>query len=887
MSMSTFGQAIKKYVDGGISPRWLVPIAPVGAAIGRNSTMADKDLGKAPGRFNERLGSWSGLRGSILSEGVTKADFAEFKSWPTENVGICGRAYPGIDSDAMSDNARLFVEEVMAAAFGASAPYAERIRGNNPRRLYAFRCPDPNNPEYWVRTRHITYKLRDDDTEHKLDIIGHGNQYVITGTHPSGDKYGWRDGYELSQLANKLEEIDNADAERFIALFNAQLERRNGEIIKSSGGRGPGDELDIRDLEPVMPVKAVLEGLDQIPNTPDTFSHRDDLVSALAAIRAALGKESLNREVEDEIFKWATETCDDPDWCNEDYFNKIWKSLDRVRMSRDSLDRLFRRNGVKSHIKYAFDGNARQLSTEIAKNKKENKKERNDLLDTVASRYIFSYVNTRDGVLKTHMRSRWNVDQQWAAYEWWKMELPESDQKLIAQIQDNDRYGNTKIGLANFLRDLRQDYPDVFYAGEIRHPSLDKGEMFVEELPDGNTRNQINMRYLSPAVREARKPDENPSRSQADVEHILDFLRRMFGPMLDYELDTLAYMVQTGDRPGSLLFMVGDSGVGKSIWMHMQMALFDGVGFEQTGMLDGTKVTNENARRFALAKVEGCRVISIKELPEASAARDMAAITSMFKQLADPGPEGDYFTIEVKGESARPVRNFCRVVISSNYANAIHVEQQDRRIFYVKSGISKDNRPDEEFYNQLVQIIHDPKRLAALWRYLAGRDIRGYSRYTEPPVSVEKAERIVSEISNPVERHVMAALELLKFSDRKLFDTEEFAELLTTMADNEYYNSSGSIDNRHTYKTVLDNGRAPTEFMTAVRLIGRRAAKLDRNMRSAQKRSPGVYVMPRHSYLLTDLLDLGKSELYDFIEDEIRLGYREHPWTLYKTPARA
>jgi hypothetical protein len=40
--------------------------------------------------------------------------------------------------------------------------------------------------------------------------------------------------------------------------------------------------------------------------------------------------------------------------------------------------------------------------------------------------------------------------------------------------------------------------------------------------------------------------------------------------------------------------------------------------------------------------------------------------------------------------------------------------------------------------------------------------------------------------------------------------------------------------------------------------------------------------------LLTDLLDFGKAELYDFIEDEIGKGYyREHPWMLYKTPARA
>ncbi len=67
-----------------------------------------------------------------------------------------------------------------------------------------------------------------------------------------------------------------------------------------------------------------------------------------------------------------------------------------------------------------------------------------------------------------------------------------------------------------------------------------------------------------------------------------------------------------------MLFLQGDHGVGKSIYVAMLVSMFDGTGRDQGGQIDGTKMMNEASRRFALANVEGCRIISIKELPDGS-----------------------------------------------------------------------------------------------------------------------------------------------------------------------------------------------------------------------------------------------------------------------------
>lgn len=888
MSTVNFGKAASKFTDAGIKGKYLLPIAPVGATIGKNAIISDKVLGKAPGRYNSDRDQWSGLGGSYVVTGLTRAEFESFADWPTPNVGVIGRAFPGIDSDAETPAARALVEKSISAAFGAGAFYAERIRGKGHRRLYAFAAIDAEDRDNVVRTRHLTYRLKGEpeDVLHKLDVIGLGGQYLITGTHPSGDEYGWNPKASLEEAEDvrDLLKIDNSDIAQFIEIFITRLEKAGGELVKQSGGKGSGFEAFVKDLKPVMDADTVLKALDELPNNPDTFLHRDDFVSAVSAIRAALGRDSLDRGIEADIREWATQ---DPEWCDEEYFDKVWTSLEKVRTPQDSLDRLFRRNGIRSHVGENFDNKAKALSKDIEKRKDKVRSETSDLLKQVSKLYIFGRLSVRDGNSQYTMRNRWDVDHELPALAWWKWELAESDPGLLTDLQENERYQANKTGFANFLRDLHAKHPEAFYSDETRHPNYEKGEIYEEEQPDGSIRRSVNMRFISETIREGRKEDKNVKQSKADVKTILEFVNRLFGNMAEYELDTISYMAKTGDRPGSMLFLVGDSGVGKSLYISFLTTIFDGTAPGQTNSIDGAKLHNDSARRFALSQAEGSRIMSIKELPKASSrgASEMANVTSTLKQIVDPGPDADWVLVERKGENVRPVRNHMRVVLSSNYENSIHVEEQDRRIFFVRSQIDLSNKPDEEYYADLAAILRDPKRLAAFWRYLLARDIGDYSRYAPPPVSLAKMERIIADIESPPVRHGTAAMLWLERSDRMLFSVPEFVDLLNDVSEAEHKNLGESGEPPRYTMREGESGRIPQNVLTALKTIKTATAmKIDREIRMKDRaRFPAVYVLKRMGEGFKDkLLSMTASEYQIFVEDELDRGIGKHPMELFR-----
>jgi hypothetical protein len=138
-----------------------------------------------------------------------------------------------------------------------------RLRGNGHRRLYAFR---QNPDEDQVRTRHLAYKLSD-GIVHKLDIIGLGGQYVISGLHNNGkDHYTWDDAAPFN---DDICEIGNGDIDRFIDRLKEILVKKGGELIKVTGASQAYSERDLHEMDPVLPVDAILEGLKKVPNTPE------------------------------------------------------------------------------------------------------------------------------------------------------------------------------------------------------------------------------------------------------------------------------------------------------------------------------------------------------------------------------------------------------------------------------------------------------------------------------------------------------------------------------------------------------------------------------------------------------------------------------------------
>lgn len=142
----TFGDAITPFRNADIPAKALLPIAPPDAPVVEDSSLARnrKSLGKVPGRFDVRRGEWTGLGGNAITEGLDKQTRAQALQWPTGNVGVLGRAFPAIDVDVGSEDARQLVERTVRAVFGER--YAERLRGTGPRCLFAFRSDPQLDP---------------------------------------------------------------------------------------------------------------------------------------------------------------------------------------------------------------------------------------------------------------------------------------------------------------------------------------------------------------------------------------------------------------------------------------------------------------------------------------------------------------------------------------------------------------------------------------------------------------------------------------------------------------------------------------------------------------------------------------------------------------------
>jgi hypothetical protein len=882
-STPTFGDATKPFRDAGIPAHVLLPIVPVDGKISDKAKSLPKNLGKAPARYFRRDAQWGGLSGDYSTNGITDAkDRKEMATWPTPNVGILGRFAPGIDSDAESDDARRLVEYAMLETFGREGGFAERLRGDSPRRTYAFKAVDPNDEERVVRSRHVHYRLKGEgegDKLHKIDVIGSGNQYLIAGEHKSGDWYEWHPDYDLCELfrENLIQEVDNRDIARFLDTFTEILEEEGGYIVHSSGGSAPGEERDYSDLDPIMPAKDIFDGLQDIPNNEENFPTRDDLVKALASIRAALGAEA--EENRDHVEAWVTAE----GWADTEYFDKIWDSQERaVRVDRNALERLFREHRVFVSARSDFPGDTAVLSKAIQADKKARREAEDELLAKVAARFVFGRVNTAtdDGALR--MRDTFNVGVEWKGLDWWQFKSDHPEVSIIEDLHDTGRYAASEGGFWNFIRDMHKAFPHVFYTGLTRHPGFRRGEIVSEDNPDGSKVQELNMRFVSPVITAASGPVNNPRQAQKDLALILDFVGRLFADHAAYELDTLAYMAQTGRRPGHMLLLVGEKGMGKSIYSHMLVSMFDGMGRHMGGQIDGTKLMSEASRRFVLAGVEGARIIAVKELPDGTTPANMAAVTSVLKQMVDPGPDGDFIQVEAKFKDSKTIQNHARVVSTTNYDNALLVEEDDRRIFYVSCGIGSENRPDGDYYGDLTDVTKNPKRLATFWRYLLDRDVSHYQVAKAPPVSVAKQEAELAAIQNPAERHFMAALACFRQAKRSLFDAKELAEVMTAMADNEHRNTQGAVDDRKEYEFGAGGGGLA---------LGKRLKKYTVKVaafKSNNTRLPVIYGFKTARPLTDKLLDAGRDTVFDALDkdmDDHPLSAR-HTWEVFGGPPK-
>lgn len=309
----------------------LLPLVPPGASLAEGTTVKPFQLGKIPGRYAG--GQWWGLGGHWPTVGLSKADQTKAQNWPTENVGLRAAEFPAIDCDVQSVEAYEMIDALVAKHLGF-APV--RKRSNAPRALYVFKRAG----EDAVRKMKITFT--DGVNDHAVEVLGAGQQYVISGTHPTGVLYNWMEGRELVNVSvDGLTPHDATEFARFMDTLRQEIEARGWLVKSQTQARAVGGavEFTVSDLDPVIEPELVLAALNAIPNTEAAVPQREQIVALCAAFKAALGREV--ETYKPQFLEWAYLH----NWPLPGYIEAIWDSLTSVRTPPEYLFQFSRKHG--------------------------------------------------------------------------------------------------------------------------------------------------------------------------------------------------------------------------------------------------------------------------------------------------------------------------------------------------------------------------------------------------------------------------------------------------------------------------------------------------------------------------------------------------------------
>lgn len=264
------GRATELYEAGFTN---IVSVIPPGATISPNSRVDPSQRGKCPG-IKSGDGDWYGY--DFTKKGVRP----EHIDSSGANLGVMGDRFPALDID--SENEQI-TNVVVARAFEELGDGLLRYsRGH--RRLIMYRTDSP----FRKMALEIWYK----DEKHVIEFLGEKRQYLVAGTHPSGNEYRWEGKAPWDIDPDDLPEITEEGARAFLTRLRDDFRVKGieadfqGAKAKINEPAPPQEELQAPNLEQLEAV------VTDIPND-ESFADREDYIAFGHAVKAAGGDEAL------------------------------------------------------------------------------------------------------------------------------------------------------------------------------------------------------------------------------------------------------------------------------------------------------------------------------------------------------------------------------------------------------------------------------------------------------------------------------------------------------------------------------------------------------------------------------------------------------------------
>ncbi len=662
----------RPWVEAGFTSE-LLPIIPPGAEISEKSTVRPEHRGKTPGVLNSS-GTWGGLTGQ-WSETLyaTEADAKKWSKWGA-SVGLQSRKFLGLDID-VEDSAVVDELRELAQAYLGFAP--ERYRDGSPRRLFMYEAGE------LIHKWRVAW-LDKDGVKHACELLGHGQQFVCSGPHPKGGKYVWNEW----PRADELTPIMLSHVEAFFAAVRDLVQRTGGQVVTGADGSvSSSTRKALTDTSLWAPrPELVLDALKAWKNTAENVPTHDDFVTALAAIKGALGAAAAAHFPD--VLHWALGY----EGNDEDYVTKTWDSIAETALGWEWLAGHARAAGFTGDADADFDDTG---ESDIAATP----------YDRVTARYVYvqqqdRFYDQKTGLLITPKAFN-TANTTLAPYG--------SSGQHTAEAQFHNARAANKATIATY------------------RPGKDL--LLQEENEVGVPVRAVNLWRPSPL-----KPWPADV-TDADVAPFRELTTELFGPegepAREHILDMLAFAVQyPGVKINHAPVLLGEQGVGKDTFLQ---PFIEAVGQHNVRPIK----TEELAGQFTdFLRAQVCIVsemASFSKREQYNRLKDWIAAPPL------------YVLVNRKNEKPFTIPNQQLWIFTTNYDNAIVIDEGDRR-FWVHRCLLERPR-EREFYKRIYHFYEHEDGNAKVFRWLLQRDVSAFDPKARPPMT--EAKRSMVDQSHP------------------------------------------------------------------------------------------------------------------------------------------
>lgn len=733
MKAIKFGEVRKSFVDlANIPARDLLPLIPSNAVLGEGSKVINKQLGKIPGRF--KGGKWYGLTGGWAAFGMTPQDQENSAHWPTETVGLRAADWPGVDADVETPQARELVEKIILDTLGA-APV--RGRGNSPRALFVYRRGD----DMPIRKIRLEFAEIEGGEVQAVEVLGHGQHYVINGMHNSGVAYEWRDGKDLRQRgADTLTPVTAGQLAECMTQIENAIRAKGWIVIKTHKpkyGMGVNGRaaLSVNNLDPIVEEPGLarelaLAALNSLENNYEQFPTREDFLSLASSFKHVLGREA--DAAFPDFLMWAVRNADDGFAYGPEDVKAIWDSLTTVRVSPDHLFNLARKRGFRGDAKLDFAG--MEIDLEDASPVV------NGQVDAaVLEREKYASVEAQLLYIEPSMtwvvRGR-GTELSHAAFN--SSELG----TLIAEAGTSGKNSasNQLINRGN----VKKIDGITYLAGK---PEVVSWENEGHKGLYYNRWHPAPQALLSGDIELWLKHAENLFPRKEEREHLFDYL---------------AFLVQRrGEKVRYAPIIIGGQGTGKDLFLKPLVQYF---------AHNCAEVQPEQLQAKFNSFVER-ELIIVQEMVRHD---KKEAYDNIKVMIAGSGK--DTLTVERKFKNPYTVPNNVNMVFLTNHLDSVNLEDDDRRFFVLQSDME---RRDEAYYTKLAKEFYEDQ---SGWRkviyWLMQRDISEFNKDGTPPDTVGKQE-MKSAQKPPYQITIQKELDGGYHKDRTVMTDEELFDTVT------------------------------------------------------------------------------------------------------------